>query len=412
MNNKPLNIFISHPSSFLTDNQANGDGLAAFEFINRLAERGHKIHVAVASMDIKRKFSDNITLYPVNLTSPFCVFKSLEYIVRVKLIFNQLIRQHNVDIIHQLNPVNPGLSCLLVNNKIPTVLGLFWPNWPELSLIKKSKRSFVQTLLYKLVNYIVKKCDSWQQTKASALLLSTPAAIQQIHQPDICQNKIHILPYGIDPTDASLVDCHDARIDRNKQLSILYLASINYRKGIFTLLEAFERVILSIPACKLAIAGTGEDLQLVREKIQQMSCSSQITLLGNVPRENVLEVMSQCTVYCLPSYGEPFGISALEAMSCGKPVVATDAGGLAYLVDNKGGIKVPSKDEIALSQALIKILNSPQLQQKMGQHNLSLVNNTYSWNKIIERLEKIYYSLSIPKYELENKQKKLKLANS
>ncbi len=412
MKYKPLNIFISHPSALLTDNQPYGDGLAAFEFINRLAKRGHMVHVVVSSMDIKRELSNNIKFYPVDLATPFSVFQSLEYIIRVKLIFNRIIHQHEIDIIHQLNPVNPGLSCLLTNNKIPTVLGLFVSGWSNISCTKQRKKTFPRTIISEFVNYIIKKCDHWQQKQASALLLSTPAAIQQLHQPNICQDKIHILPYGIDVPNFSLIDKLNQQTDDNQELNILYLASLSYRKGIFTLLEAFERVVSSIPSCKLTIAGTGEELDLVKEKIQQMSCSSQIILLGNVPRKSVLEVMSQCTVYCLPSYGEPFGISALEAMSCGKPVVATDAGGLAYLIDEQGGRKVPPKDETKLAEALIEILNSPQLQQEMGQYNLSVVSNAYSWGKIIEQLEKIYYRLLTPASELENKQADLKLVNS
>ena len=408
MKHKLLNIFISHPSVFLTDNQPNGDGLAAFEFIYRLAEKGHTVRVPVSSMDIKSELPENIKLYPVKLATPFSVFKSLEYIIRVKLIFNRIARQHKIDIIHQLNPVNPGLSCLLTNRKIPLVLGLFVPGWSNHSLT--SQRKFFPRIISSLVTQIIRQCDRWQQKQAAALLLSTPAALKQVYRPDIYRDKIHILPYGIDPTIFNSVTVNSPN-DCDGDLNILYLASINYRKGIFTLLEAFERVVASIPSCKLTIAGTGDDLDLVTAKIQQMPCRSQITLIGNVPREKVYEVMSQCTVYCLPSYGEPFGISALEAMSCGKPVVATDAGGLAYLVSDRGGRKVPPKDEKALAEALIEILDSPQLQQKMGEYNLSVISNTYSWNKIIEKLETIYYDLLTYESELENNQTDLELIN-
>ena len=188
------------------------------------------------------------------------------------------------------------------------------------------------------------------------------------------------------------------------------MASLSYHKGIFTLLDAFALVSASIPSCKLTIAGTGKDLDLIKQKIQQMSCNSQITLLGNVPKEQVFQVMNQCTVYCLPSYGEPFGISVLEAMSCGKPVVVTNAGGLAYLVDKQGGIKVPLKDEQALAEALVTILKSPQLQRNMGEHNLRLVENVYDWDIVIHKLENIYYSL-LPSEQESERLSDLELAN-
>jgi len=122
-----------------------------------------------------------------------------------------------------------------------------------------------------------------------------------------------------------------------------------------------------------------------------MSCKSQIFLVGNAERTNVCQYMRQCTVYCLPSYGEPFGMSALEAMSCGKAVVATNVGGLAHLVPDRGGRKVPPRNAQALANALLEILCSPELQTKMGQYNRSLVEKKYSWEQVIMQLESIYY---------------------
>jgi L-malate glycosyltransferase len=155
-------------------------------------------------------------------------------------------------------------------------------------------------------------------------------------------------------------------------------------------LEAFEQVATVIPSCRLTIAGSGEELERVKQRIAEMSCADRIDLIGRVERDRVAEVMRQCNVYCLPSDGEPFGISALEAMACGKPVVATNAGGLAYLVPDLGGRKVSPGDAKALAEALIEILSSPKLQQDMGEFNRSLVEENYSWEQIIEKLESIY----------------------
>jgi glycosyltransferase involved in cell wall biosynthesis len=100
--------------------------------------------------------------------------------------------------------------------------------------------------------------------------------------------------------------------------------------------------------------------------------------------------MRACTVHCLPSLGEPFGMTALEAMACAKPIVATDAGGLKHLVPDGGGLRVPPGDAAALSAALRQVLTSPELQRRMGDSNRALIERHYTWTRVIDRLEQAY----------------------
>ncbi|MBW4649282.1 MAG: glycosyltransferase family 4 protein [Kastovskya adunca ATA6-11-RM4] len=389
MRDKKLSIFISHPSDFLTNYQPHGDGLIAFNFINKLAQRGHTIHIAVHSKDIKGDLPKNIKLYLVPLQTPSRLH-SFEYILRVRQLFNNIHQQDKVDIIHQLNPVIRGLSVSLLKTGIPVVLGPFWINWPKDAETPKAKQSLRGTITSSLIEPLLEKFSQQQQANAAALFVSTPAAITQLYRPETNPQKIHQLSPGIDTTLFSPACRQDTR---QETPTILFLANLEQRKGIFTLLEAFENVAETLPTCKLTIAGAGAATERVQQQVSTMSCKSQILLLGRVEREEVPELMRQCSVYCLPSYGEPFGMSALEAMACGKPVVATNAGGLAHLVPEQGGRKVAPKDAQALTEALLEILTSPELQQKMGQYNCSIVEATYSWERVIEKLECIYYSV-------------------
>jgi glycosyltransferase involved in cell wall biosynthesis len=95
----------------------------------------------------------------------------------------------------------------------------------------------------------------------------------------------------------------------------------------------------------------------------------------------------------MPSFGEPFGMSLLEAMSSGKPVVVTDAGGAGHLVDTRGGRKVTPGDAPELARALGEILASPALQRQMGAHNRAAIEDVYSWDRVIARLEDVYRAL-------------------
>jgi glycosyltransferase involved in cell wall biosynthesis len=174
---------------------------------------------------------------------------------------------------------------------------------------------------------------------------------------------------------------------------ILFLANLNYRKGIFTLLEAFERVVEAVPACRLWIVGSGKDEAAVALRVGRMPSADRISIKGSAERDQVPALMRACTVYCLPSYGEPFGLAALEAMACGKPVVATAAGGLAHLVPPRGGRTVPPRNPARLAGALTEIIRSPSLARSMGQYNRRLVEREYGWSRIGHRLERIYLEI-------------------
>jgi glycosyltransferase involved in cell wall biosynthesis len=389
---RKLTIFISYPSDLLTDFRPHGDGLLAFEFINRLAQRGHTLHVVCQSVEIQGKLPETVKLYSSlsPISSP--ILSRVRFLIRSRQLFNRLYRDRKVDIIHELNPIVKGLSFSFLGTEVPVVLGPFHPQWPDDAEVLPYRRPaaaasasfFSKTSLKHLV-------FSQQQRQADALLLSTQAALTTLGNVSENTDKAYDLPPGVDDIFFSP---NSSEVNSAPETpTILFLANLEVRKGIFTLLDAFEHVAEVLPSCRLIIAGSGTQLDQTQQRVSRMSCQSQITLLGKIERTQIPETMRQCTVYCLPSYGEPFGLTALEAMACGKPIVVTNAGGLAYLIPEQGGYRVPPRNSQALAEALLKILSTPELQIQMGYYNRKLVERVYSWERVIEKLESIYYKL-------------------
>lgn len=382
-----LSIFVPHASDLLTDHQPHGDGLTAFSFISRLAARGHTLYVAAPAMQIAGALPENIKLYPIKTFFRHTIPHRLEYMLKSRLLLRRLRRAARIDVIHQLNPVNKGLSLAMLGAGLPVVLGVIVPSWPDDA---EDERPGWWTRRWAAVKQwarqLLMRCQQWQ---AAALLVTTQAAYASLYNPERIAHKIAELPIGVDlacfaPEEALALAATP---------SILFLASLWRRKGIFTLLEAFAQVVRQIPDCRLIIAGDGAERAEVERRVDAAPHRAQITLLGSVTRAQAPDLLRGCTVSCLPSYGEPYGISALEAMACGKPVVVTNAGGLADLVSEQGGRKVPPRDATALAQALLEILASPELQRRMGQYNRQLIETRYSHERVIEQLEEIYYDV-------------------
>jgi L-malate glycosyltransferase len=162
------------------------------------------------------------------------------------------------------------------------------------------------------------------------------------------------------------------------------------RKGIFDLLQAFDRVVQRCPQSQLTISGTGSQLAEAQSVASGMRAGAQVRFMGHQSRAGTIALYQSADIYCLPSHGEPYGITAMEAMSCGKPLVVTDAGGLGGLVDDQGGLRVPVADPERLAEALCTLIADPARRTAMGEHNRRRVLETMTWDRVVDRLEAIY----------------------
>ena len=368
----PQRLFLVAPFAMLTDHMPHGDGLVAFGFIRELAARGHDLHVAAQRVDLTEQLPENVRLHVLGESRAPAPLDRLTFMRRLRRLYRSLEAERPFDVAHQLNPVDVGLSLALAGARAPLVLGPYVPDWPG---YPKPGGQLARPVVLRVNRAIA----GAQQRRATTALLSTPAAASRLAAP------IHTreLPHGIDasawvPGEAS------------GGLDVLFLANLEVRKGIHVLLDAFPRLVGRLPEARLLIAGGGPELGAVRERIAGSPDLERVELLGHVPRERVMATMQAAAVYCLPSDEEPFGMTALEAMACAKPVVGTDTGGLAYLVTDQGGRSVRPRDPEALADALFALLADAELRRAMGAHNRHLVEESYAWPRVVDRLEDAY----------------------
>ncbi len=374
-------IFIAHPSELMTDHRPHGDGLVSFGFIRRLAERGHEVHVAAQEIDVRAPLPPTLHVYELTKgPGRISLRDRLTFMVRMRALFNRLSATIRFDVVQQMNPVFAGLSLSLIGVRTPLILGTFVPRWdgnaqeredPDPRWVRLAKHSMSGVI------------TRLQQARAAGLLLASPDAISRIAEPERHKDRIYHVPHGIDITrftERTLVPVRP---------SVLFLANVIYRKGIFTLLEAFEHVARAVPQVELVIGGQGHQLEELRARVATMPACT-IRVLGHVDRRDVPAMMRAHSVYCLPSFGEPFATSILEAMACGVPIVGTLAGGMPRTVTEAGGRFVPPRDPQALAAALVDVLTSPALQLSMGRSNRARVETEFEIERAVDRLENAY----------------------
>ena len=390
MTHRPLTIFIAHCSDLLTDHRPHGDGLIAHGFISHLAERGHILHVAVQKTDLCAPLPENVTLYKVPTRYEGMLGRA-QFMCGMRRLFKKLSHAIHFDVIHQLNPVFVGMSLALTGTRVPLVLGTFVARWPNL---QGSRRRLSLESCKRLVadrgRHVI---AGLQQSQASALLLTTPAAKNRIPKVESLAKKIHYLAHGIDAELFHPVerwDSDEVLLHEQTNPSILFLANVWRRKGIFTLLDAFEQIAAKSPACRLTIAGNGADMAEVKKQVSSKTWAGRVDFLGHVKREDTVALYQKATLYCLPSLGEPYATTVLEAMSCGRPLVVTNAGGLPFMVSVRGAAIVPPDDADALASAIANLLAEPQLRRSMGKANREHIVANMTWDTVTTHLEAIY----------------------
>jgi glycosyltransferase involved in cell wall biosynthesis len=373
-----LRLFLVAPFALLTDHKPHGDGLVAFGFIRELAARGHDLQVAAQRVDLSEQLPANVGLHVLGESRVPAPLDRLTFMRRLRRLYGSLAAEAPFDVTHQLNPVDVGLSLALPGNGPPLVLGPYVPDWPG---YPKPGGQLARPLVLRVNRAIT----GAQQRRATTALLSTPAAASRLAVP---AERLHLrdVSPGIDA--AAWVPAEGG--DGAGGQDVLFLANLEVRKGIHVTLDAFARLAPRLPEARLLVAGRGPELEAVRARIASSPDLERAELLGHVPRERVMATMQASAVYCLPSYHEPFGMTALEAMACAKPVIATNTGGLAHLVPDEGGRKVAPGDAGALADALYEVLADADLRRAMGRHNREVVERRYAWSRVVDRLEEVY----------------------
>ncbi|KAF0189233.1 MAG: lipopolysaccharide biosynthesis [Desulfobulbaceae bacterium] len=173
---------------------------------------------------------------------------------------------------------------------------------------------------------------------------------------------------------------------------LLTLGRLTQQKGYDILIHAMQKVVLAAPEAVLLIGGEGSDLQQLQELIKLLSLEKHVQLLGVV--DNTHELLEQCHIYINSSRWEGLPMTLLEAMSHGKPIIATNVGGNPdVIIDGETGLLVEPADVDALSQSILTLLRDSVLRDKMAMEAKKLFLAEYGIEKHCEKLAAYYLSL-------------------
>ncbi|MEW5872414.1 MAG: glycosyltransferase [Chloroflexota bacterium] len=243
---------------------------------------------------------------------------------------------------------------------------------------------------------------------AQRVVAATPAEVAQLqwlYQADT--RKVVVIPPGVDVSRFYPIPADEAKeyigVPPCERM-LLFVGRIEPLKGLDTLIQAIGLMQQQgVKVCLVVIGGepeggtapaTGSEMERLQAMRQAAGVTDLVTFLGKRGQDTLPYYYSAAEVVVMPSHYESFGMVALEAMACGAPVVASQVGGLAFLVqDGVNGFTVPVDDPQALAERLAQVLQDRELRERLSLQAVQAAQ-AYAWEKIAERVARLYEEVS------------------
>ncbi len=370
----------------------NGIGRLIQALAPRLAARGHLVRVMTLAGDHDTvDLEDGVWVHRMiprhHEPPPGLEIRGDEWNYAATL-RDELERMHAtrpVDVVHVPNWDAEGLAVIL-DRRVPVVLELHTP----LATVSETNPALFPAASSRTRRVL--QMERLCYERAGSILASSPAIVEEIEARyglRLAGERVHVVPHGLPPVAGSMAP---RRVDG--AVNLLFVGRLERRKGIDTLLEALPRVLREVPDLVATIVG---------EDVPQMSYRAdfeagpggefgdRLRFLGRVQDEELTSLYAGCDFLVVPSRYESFGLVLLEGMMLGKPVVAGDAGGMRFVVEEGGnGFRFQPGDVAALAAAIAKLASSSDLRERFGRRSREIYDERYTADAMVDGTLAVY----------------------
>lgn len=352
-----------------------GMELASSTIAERLAIRGHRVHVVTRSHSATGSRQDREGLYVHQLLTPRAsVLRYLIFSVKSFLV----LRRIAPDLVHVMGLGSGWVGyALKVNKKVPYLLYQRGSEYYQTNPLKD--------LILKL-----------GLQHADSVVTLTDYMRRQLQKTG--RSEVHVIPNGLNLeefTDLTQSGCRARlKIDQSAKI-ILYVGRLNRIKGTEYLLHAVDRIVrgqVSVPEkIRLLLVGKNQEEEDYYQSLaRHLNIEKFVEFVGETPRSLIPVYMKAADLFVLPSLSEGFPNVILEAMASGLPIITTNVSGLPDIIrDGENGFIVQPGDADQLADRIRELICDDGLSAEFAERN-EIEARSYNWDKIIDRLEQQY----------------------
>jgi phosphatidylinositol alpha-mannosyltransferase len=363
-------VFSSDPS------QAGGVQEHIYNLTKELAKLGHKINIFGPENNKIPFINYHPIAKAVKLPVPNGNWSNITIKNNQKYKASQILEKEKFHIIHIHEPYIPFVNWDIFGNTSATKVATFHTAWnndsilniinPFLPLLKEIFSSYFKGVIF--VSKIVKR--RWQY-------LCKHSVIQKI---------IH---NGIDRTFF-----RPAKKAKGKIINLLFVGRLVKRKGLIYLLKTLNKIVKDNPNIRLTIVGDGPEKLESEKYVKENNLNKYVRFVGEILGKERINYYQEADIFCAPYIDEAFGITVLEALSCGIPVVGFK--NESFLEILKGypypELFVDRKNIVKFSKVLKQLINDQQKRKIIGEWGVSRVKD-FDWINLAKKTEEFYYQV-------------------
>jgi len=378
-----------------------GGGEYVFSLIAKnLAKNGHKVWVITNK--ITNEIYENQSNIQINFVKPDLEYKGglpLGLLDNLRYSFNaffaglSLIKKEKIDIIHSNNfspsLVGSFLSLFTSKPHIMTVHDVFSLYDKDFSK-KWAQQANVSKASSMLIPFFEKLMIHFRHGIMHTVSDATKDDLKKLGE----KKPIHVIENSVESfsSNSDIVD----------PFQIIYVGRLVFYKNLEVILKAIPIIKQKIPKIKLVIVGDGPYKENLESLIKKLDINENVDLKGYLSTQEKFQLISQSMALVFPSLVEGFGLVILEAFSQRRPVIVSNVRPMSDIVqNNETGYVVDPHDEKAWAECIVKILQNPDVAEKMGGKGKNVLDTKYTQDSMYEKLEKMYNEvLEIDSYQL------------
>jgi len=305
-----------------------------------------------------------------------------EFLLRGLTKAKKLLGEKKIEIIHHMLPAvfnytfSP-VALLTQNLRQPFVFGPLSAHYYE--------RHLNERILLPLTSKLHKRT-----IQKSTRIITVTNQVKNLYTEWVDEEKISTIPFGVDIETFKPAQENE----RQEEFEILYAGSLYALKGLPFLIQAIAHVRRNKTKANLTIVGEGTQKETLIALAKALRIEKHVKFEGFIPYSKMPMYYNRCDIFCFPTLGEPFGKAVIEAMACGKPVIATNIGGTAEIIQNgANGILVPPADSETMAVEIDRLINDAQERRRISKKARETTVERFSWEKIAEKYHQMYAGL-------------------
>lgn len=359
-----------------------GSGVVATELGYALAKRGHEVHIVSSEKPFRwRQHIPGLTFDRVTVPS-YPLFHEPQYVLALTNTLVRVAHERKLDVIHAHYAVPHATAAYLAHQVAASTMGESAPrtvttlHGTDITVVGNDP-SFASVVAFSIEQShgVTAVSESLRQDTVRALGIRRDIRV--------IYNFLDCERYRRTPNPALR-----ARLLNGADAIVMHVSNFRPVKRVDRVLETFVRVRECVNA-RLVMVGNGPDRPALERSVANQGLSDHVEFIGE--RHDLVALLSSADVFLLPSAQESFGMAAMEAMSCGTPVVASRVGGLPEVIeDGHTGFLCDEDDVEAMAGRAIELLTDRALYERIAAAGVVLVREKFCEDMIVPQYLKLY----------------------